>query len=423
MAMTLVLPLSLVEARWSLTPRIYVEEMYDDNIFLTETNEENDFVTTVSPGINFTYETPTENVSLDYEYRRSLYSDFNELDFSQHRARGDARKDFGARFSAGIRETFISSEDPLEYSRIETFEVPSVRQRRRNRYIRNILEPEATYRFGENRSFTLGYRNNLLRNDEDDIADLDENTINGRLNYRINVRNGFEISSRYSTINYDSTTPPEPSRDSDGYEIGGRYIYYFNPTLSAYVGYRYYKRDFDKESPGFTDYDVHSPGAGFNWDVRETITVSGSAGYSHRDADNRDDEDTFSGRGDVVARYKRLTLDVYGEAGFDEDLTSSENLGFNEFWGGGINATYQVLERLSASGLLYFRRDRFADRPRTDDYWNIRGGLNYQVLKWLLLSFDYTYNKRDSNALFESYTDNRYFGRLTALYDVAERYQ
>ena len=29
---------SLASAKWSLTPRVYVEGMYDDNIFLTERN-------------------------------------------------------------------------------------------------------------------------------------------------------------------------------------------------------------------------------------------------------------------------------------------------------------------------------------------------------------------------------------------------
>ena len=103
----------LADARWSLTPRLYLEEQYDDNLFLTETDEQDDFITTLSPGFDLKYETPTGMIDLDYELRRSLYSDFSELDFTGHRGWLEARKDFGPRFSAGITELFIRSQDPV----------------------------------------------------------------------------------------------------------------------------------------------------------------------------------------------------------------------------------------------------------------------------------------------------------------------
>ena len=38
-AIFLILSPALVHAKWSLTPGLYVQEQYDDNIFLSETNE------------------------------------------------------------------------------------------------------------------------------------------------------------------------------------------------------------------------------------------------------------------------------------------------------------------------------------------------------------------------------------------------
>jgi uncharacterized protein (PEP-CTERM system associated) len=149
--------------KWSLTPRVYVEGWYDDNIFLTERNEQTDIVTTASPGLNLKYLDPTAEVNLDYEYQRFWYNDFPELDYHGHRARLVARKDFWPWFGAGIRETFIRSEDPIELTGVPEFERPSPRIGIRNRYTRNIAEPEATFRFGERRSITFGYRNTFLR--------------------------------------------------------------------------------------------------------------------------------------------------------------------------------------------------------------------------------------------------------------------
>lgn len=416
-------PPALAEAKWSLTPRIYLEEQYDDNIFLTETNEEDDFITTVSPGVNLKYETPTEIIDLDYEFQRSFYSDFSELDFSGHRGRAEARKDFGPRFSAGIREIFIMSEDPIELTGIRLFQRPSIRIGRRNRYTRNIVEPEVTFTFHENRSIRLGYRNNILRNKAEDIADQDENAINALLTFRFNIHNGVEVFYEHIAQDYDPTVPPEPPRDLDGDEIRGRYTYYFDPKTSAFVEYRYYQRDFDRETTGFVDYKVHTPSLGFSREIRENISLLARGGYTLRDAKNRDDEEAFSGRGDLLARYKHLTVDLYGETGFDEDFTSVENLGFNEFWRVGFNGRYQLLERLWTEGFFYLESDRFVDLNRKDKLWNVRGRLNYQLIKWLFLSFDYEYNKRDSNIPFESYTDNRFFGRITAQYDIAEQFQ
>ena len=229
----------LAHAKWSLTPRLYVEGHYDDNIFLTERNEEDDFVTTVSPGINLQYSDPTAEVNLDYEYQRFWYADFSELDTDAHRARALARKDFWHWFGAGIRETFIRSEDPLELTGLPEFERPSVRIGIRNRYTRNIVEPEATFRFGENRSIRLGYKNHILRNEADDIADRDENAINGLLTFRFDIHNGIEVFYEHINQEFHQTFPPEPDRDFKGDEARGRYTYYFNPITSAFLEYRY----------------------------------------------------------------------------------------------------------------------------------------------------------------------------------------
>jgi len=414
---------SLAGAKWSLTPRVYVEGWYDDNIFLTERNEQTDFITTVSPGINLQYLTPTAEVNLDYEYQRFWYNDFPELDYPGHRGRAVARKDFWPWFSAGISETFIRSEDPIEFTGIPEFERPSVKTGRRNRYTRNIVEPEATFRFGENRSIRLGYRNHILRNKEEDVADITENAANALLSFRFNIHNGVEVFYEHINYEYGETFPPKLNRDFDGNEARGRYTYYFDPRTSAFVDYRFYHRNFERETVFFPDYVVHDPRLGFSRDLYENVTLTASAGYAVRDAEDKKKEGTFSGRGDLSATYKRLTVSLLGEAGFDEDFLSAETFGLYEFWRGGFNGRYQLLERLWAEGYFFIERDRYVDLGRADRYINVRGLLGYQPLKWFFLSVEYVYNNRDSNRAFESYRDNRYFGRITFKYDIAERFQ
>jgi hypothetical protein len=409
--------------KWSLTPRFYVEERYDDNLFLTESNKESDFITTIAPGINFLYETPTAEINLDYELQRFFYDKYSELDFTGHRLRTTARKDFGPRFSAGIREFFLVSEDPIQLTGIPIFERPSIRTGMRNKYTMNVVEPDMTFRFGENRSIRVGYRNHILRNNADSVADLDENAINALLTFRFNIHNGIEIFYEHINQKYGSTIPPEPPKDFDGDEIRGKYIYFFDPKISASFEYRYHQINFDHETTGFVDYRIHDMRIGFSLHLYETTYLSASAGLAFRDADGADDESTFASQIKLSNQYKGLNTEIYGETGFGEDFLSAENLGINEFWRVGVNGRYQLLERLWANGFFFFERDRFLDLDRTDKIWSARGGLSYQVLKWLFLSIDYEYNKRDSDAPFESYTDNRYFGRITVKYDIAEYFQ
>jgi predicted porin len=418
---SIIFPLALAEAKWSLTPRMYVEEQYDDNIFLTERNEQDDVIITVSPGVNLNYQAPTGEIDLDYEFRRSFHSDFSDLDFSGHYGRAEARKDLASWVGVGIREIFIRSEDPIELTGVTEFEKPSIRQGRRDRYTRNVVEPQATFRFGENRSIRIGYRNMILRNDRDDIADQDENAGNALLTFRFNIRNGIEIFYEHINMEYDDTIPPTADEDFDRDEIRGKYTYYFDPRTSAFLEYVYLHRDFDRESARFFDYEVHVPSLGLSRDLYENVNLTAGGGYAFRNADRPgNDEDAFFGRVDLAVAYKRLLLNLYGETGVGEDFYTAESLGFNEFWRVGLHASYQLLETLKVAAFFYIQEEDFSDRDREDTTWSARGTLDYQLLRWLLFGFEYEHNERDSNVPFQSYDNNRYLGRLTVQYDITE---
>ena len=413
----------IVQAKWSFTPRILAEQQYDDNLFLTETDEQDDFATVIGPGISFGYESPTALVDLDYQYRKFFYYDFTELDYDDHRGTLKARKDFTPWFSAGVSERLIRSEDPIELTGAQEFERPSIRAGERNRYTRNIVEPEAIFRFGERNSIRLGYRNQILRNNADDVADQDENAGNALLTYRVNTNNGLEFYYEHLDQDYGSTTPPRAPRDFKADVTRGRYTYYFNPITSAFFGYRYINKDLDQESDSFFDYEIHNPKFGFSHSLYENVSLAASAGYLLRKVDNKDDEQDFYGQLNFTGQYKQLTATVYGERGFFDDYRSADSLGFYKFWRTGLDARYQLFERFRVEGFFYFEQDKFVDIGRTDKYYNFRGRLTYQPVKWAYLSLDYTYRERDSSAAFQSYDYNLFFFRITFEYDVAEQYQ
>jgi len=72
---------SLSFADFTITPSITVNEKYNDNLFLTRTDREDDFITRISPAITLEYRPSTYfDMSLDYGFNFRFYADHNELD-------------------------------------------------------------------------------------------------------------------------------------------------------------------------------------------------------------------------------------------------------------------------------------------------------------------------------------------------------
>ncbi len=408
------------QAEWTVKPRVFAEPQYDDNVFLLERDVQDDLITTIGPGIHVAHEGPTDDLNLDYQFKHAFFRDDNDLDYSAHRGQLDARKDFSPWFGIGLREFFIRSEDPVELTGLITFERPSFRKGRRFPYTRNIVQPNAVFRFGEGRFIRFQYTYNLLRNEDEGFADQDSHLFAGIVGYRFTVRNAVEISFRHADWDYGETIPPEPSRDGYGEEVRGRYTYSIDPITDVFAEYRFRRRIFNEESQGFFDFAIQDPRVGVSYDILKNLSVSASAGYAFRTAKDRDDEGTFSGGLDITGNYRRLALDVYGETGMDEDFVSAEVLGFYEFWRTGLRLIYPFLEKLLGEGYFYFERDDFQDIARNDRILSGRASLTYELLRWLFFSVDYQHLERSSSEFLQSFKENRYFGRITVEYDLLE---
>ena len=73
-------------AEFSIRPGITVSEEYDDNIFLTPTDREDDFVTRVMPSILFKYKIDRWDLDLNYAYDYRYYDKRTRKDDTTHAA-------------------------------------------------------------------------------------------------------------------------------------------------------------------------------------------------------------------------------------------------------------------------------------------------------------------------------------------------
>jgi len=74
-------------ATWRFDPRISVSETYTDNVFLSESNESDDFITDITPGIRITGTGRYLQLDFDYQYQSLIYADDSSLndEFTQLR--------------------------------------------------------------------------------------------------------------------------------------------------------------------------------------------------------------------------------------------------------------------------------------------------------------------------------------------------
>mgnify|MGYP006302733281 CR=1 FL=1 len=90
----------------TVTPRISLEEQYDDNIDLEPDNEESDWITLVSPGVLLELEDHDTLLSLDYEAGFSFYRDNPSRDSTRHMAEIALDQDVTAHTRLHISDRF-----------------------------------------------------------------------------------------------------------------------------------------------------------------------------------------------------------------------------------------------------------------------------------------------------------------------------
>ena len=73
---------SSATAKLDVNASVGLREEYNDNIFLTKTNREDDFITSISPNISLNYALSYLDLSLDYGLNFKFFAHHSELDLT-----------------------------------------------------------------------------------------------------------------------------------------------------------------------------------------------------------------------------------------------------------------------------------------------------------------------------------------------------
>jgi hypothetical protein len=412
-------------------PYITLEEEYNSNIDLTPNRlKKDDFITTISPGLRF-FTSPRSPVTgefrrepvaekrygMDLDIRAGFVFYGKEEDYNYISLNGtlNAWYAFTRNFTVRVRDYLIRS-DEIRESDYSTTTIQGqtlfARTRLREPYYRNVFEPSVEYRFGRENVMALNYRNTLYEIKSRTSEDSMENSINPRLTYWFNVRNGMFLEYGLTFADFERLP------DWVGHTALGRYTYRLNPRTSLFGEYTQSWRNFDSPS---IDYVVYRPSLGVEHAFSPTLSGRGQIGYFWQNPKRGSTIDGFFYDILFTERAQRTTYTLSFQGGYTEDYFTAENLGFIKTHRATGRVNHQLLQRMTVGLFGSYEWAKYpgivvAERKPKDQIWAIGGNASYQVLKWLNLSLDLSHRENRSNISDRNYSEYRGMLRATATY-------
>ncbi len=325
-------------------PHLGFAVRYDDNVFLDPTGKTNDVSFLISPGLQLLYGDEERNfAALDYTLGIERFVDLDDQNAINHLLKFDTHVEAG-HIILDLSHVFqdISGANVDVGSRVEEQ--------------RNITRAEAEYRISEKTGVGLNYRQEFHDYDATNLTDSALFEVGGSFFYRIQPKTDLLVQLNQGWIDEDST-----GADSDYQEVnlGVRGQITSKIDGTAKVGYRHHNftaagsDDADMVTAGITLEGKFTERTSAELEVTRTISPSASAaGNSY--------EVTHVG---LILRQRvgsKFTLIARG--GYEHD-------------------DYDV---------LIFGVDR------SDDYWELGCGVEYEATKWFRAGVHYRYAQNES---------------------------
>jgi hypothetical protein len=379
--------------RLAVVPGLAVQEVYDDNIFLTnggndtDEREVSDWISHIYPNLLLNYTLDGRgSISAGYLGDYAYYKDNDSNDYKNHTALFNLNYTAPGGLLAGVENTYVDAADP----------------------------------FGSENQYKLGVQTE-------------------RWNDTLRTNLGFRFSDRFKVLGYfnwykqDYDRVEDFSQDYEENEFGVGFQMRILPLTWGFIRYFMGDRDYYSHPPGFgtteandADLDWQRVNVGLAWDPEGKLRGELNFGYAWKEYEN-----TFSptgGRYDaedsLIAATKisyvataTTTLNFTVLRAIRESGGDSPE--FFEDTGASIGLTQELYYRLTLLANFVYSRNDFnlpLEKPREHDNYLANLALEYKLLDWLAATTSYTYNRKDSNYPEDEYVVNQFMVGLRALY-------
>ena len=354
-----------------LRPSLTVSEIYDSNVFASETRVVNDFITEINPNLVVESDWANHSIRLEADLEQNLYASQTNEDGTEWTIIGSARLDvltdtqitvgflYGSlREDRGTPDAVGAAAEPTEFS--EMGASLSLAQR----FNRLSMEVSANYTeldFDDTPLIGGGF-------DDNDDRDRSVLEIAVQVGYELVAETVVFLRGTYNVRDFDQEVPIVlADRDSDGYElvVGTSFELGTLATGEVFAGYR--EQSF--EDPAFAAVSSVAYGATVDWYVTPLTTLRFRA-------DNTIEDTTSGGASSFERQSVRVGLD------------------------------HEFLRNLVASLDLEYAQENFQGSAREDQTYGVEVGIDYLINRAFSVGLFYGYDERDSNFVGGSFSRN-----------------
>jgi hypothetical protein len=376
-ALLLVKATPVIAKNLSINSSIQLQEKYTDNLFLTKTNREHDYITTISPSIGVKYK-PNGTLDLNFNYGINFrfYTRHSELNDTSI---GETQN---IRFHTTLKPlnrvvidiSDIYEKVPVDERRPVAFENFVVNMTDSNRfnvspYIEIPLTKTISSRFG------YSYNNVWFKNDE---------------------ANDYYSHSAFSKITKR-----------------------FPQGISTYLNYRYYAyRPYDPDA----EYDKHLGSVGADLDLQAVrgLTVYAEAGISRFDYSYQDDETfDFWNVGIKADRKIQVTGNISLRAGYGTSFHDSNTEGVAKREKVDLSLMYETDGQFKLTINPYYVTDEFLTTEREDKIIGVAINCSKPLTRKITPSIRGLWERHE--LLPEDETRNRYSVHVSFDYRLSKR--
>ena len=356
------------------SPAISLTEYYDDNIYATDVNELDDFVTVITPTFDLKSKWDKHAFDLNAGLEVSRYADYTNENTENYWLNISGRYDFtpGQNMFGGI--AFMQDHEDRASPDAEAGDFPT----RFDEYNANFGYVGA---FG-NHYFKLALSGTVL-----DFMD---------------------VTSSSGLIDNDD-------RDRTEQAIGLRYLYKYSPASAMYIEGVLDQRDYD-QVPDNDGNDRNSTGyryaAGFEWVTVASVTklFVGGLGRDYDSSAFEDPSETDFGLSYIWKFTSSSSLTLQVKRSIDE--TTFNNSPGYLMTDGSVTLNFAVGAGKSLSFDVIAATADYYGIQRQDDYFNYAVGYAQQIVDNLTFGVDLHRSERDSDISGEDYTINQVFLRI-----------
>lgn len=362
-------PASISMGAFEVTPKLGVTYKYDDNIFKSERNEEDQWVLVINPSVRAEARERNNVYGITLDVKDGSYTDSHDDDYTDYSIAGDAHIEFSARAKLNLKASTKAGHDDRGSAFSE------------GAFATLIAEPdeydETKYSF----DYTIGSAESK-----------------GRL----------VIDAGVMEKDYTNHEPATDTRDYEATNYGAKLYWQVMPKTALFLEGGRKDFDYDEELGGIVNQDSEETSyyLGVEWQATGKTKGSIKLGQMEKDFDapTRKTFDENSWAANITWTPQEHSVINIGSSRTPGEATGSGT--FIDTKDYTLSWKNNWSERISSKLSARVATEEYVQTTREDDMTEYGLTFSYEMRRWLSFDLGYSYKEKDSNAVNLDYEKN-----------------